>query len=287
MAKTILLSLSIILKCSLLFSQVTAPSYIKTGNDSIFYEISGSGPTMVFIHDGLVHSEVWEAQFSYFSKEYKVVRYDRRGYGKSSPATGNYSNLDDLNTLFTQLKIDRACLLGASSGGRLAIDFTLSYPQKVSSMILVGAVVGGFSYTRHFYTRGDHLPTDLKDDKQESLYYASDDPYEIYNENIDAQKKLIELVKNNPIRIYGTQIIASQKTPAYKRLNEINIPVLILCGEFDIPDVHAHAGAINAGISNSRRMIIPKAGHLIPMEQPDLFNETVANFLMQIDKKTK
>lgn len=284
MAKTILLSVSIlIIRCSLLISQVTTSGYIKTGNDSIFYEISGSGPTIVLIHDGLIHREVWDAQFIYFSKKYKVVRYDRRGYGKSSPATGNYSNLEDLNTLFTQLKIDRACLIGASSGGRLAIDFTLMYPQKASSMILVGAVVGGFSFTKHFNTRGGHLPSDLKDNQKESLYYASDDPYEIYHENKAAKNKIIELVKNNPIRIYGSQIIASQKTPAYKRLNEINIPVLILCGEFDIPDVHAHAGAINAGISNSRRIVIPKAGHLIPMEQPDLFNETVANFLKQID----
>jgi 3-oxoadipate enol-lactonase len=287
MTKTILLSVCIILKYSLVSSQVASSGYIKTGNDSIFYEISGSGPTMVLIHDGLVHSEVWNAQFSYFSKEYKVIRYDRRGYGKSSPATGNYSNLEDLNTLFTNLKIERACLLGASSGGRLAIDFALSNPQKVSSMVLVGAVVGGFSYTRHFNTRGSHLPTDLKDDQEESLYYASDDPYEIYYENIAAREKLIELVKNYPVRIYGSQIIASQNTPAYKRLDEINIPVLILSGEFDIPDVHAHAGAINAGISNSRRMIIPKAGHLIPMEQPDLFNETVENFLKQIDKMAK
>jgi pimeloyl-ACP methyl ester carboxylesterase len=284
MAKTILLSLSIIItRCCLLISQVTTSGYIKTGVDSIFYESSGSGPAMVLIHDGLVHSEVWDAQFSYFSKKYRVVRYDRRGYGKSSPATVRYSNLEDLNTLFTQLKIDRACLIGASSGGRLAIDFALIYPQKVSSMILMGAVVGGFSYTNHFNTRGGHLPTDLKDNDKESLYYTSDDPYEIYYENIAARKKIIELVKNNPTRIYGSQIITSQKTPAYKRLNEINIPVLILCGEFDIPDVHAHAGAINAGISNSRRIIIPKAGHLIPMEQPDLFNVTVANFLGQID----
>jgi len=280
MVKTILLSLSIIImRCSLLISQDTTSGYIRTGDDSIFYEFSGSGPAMVLIHDGLVHREVWDAQFSYFSKKYKVVRYDRRGYGKSSPATGKYSSLEDLNILFTQLKIDTACLIGASSGGRLAIDFALSYPQKVSSMILVGAVVGGFSYTNHFSTRGGHLPSDLKDDEKESLYYASDDPYEIYYENIAARKKIIELVKKNPVRIYGSQIIASQKTPAYKRLNEINIPVLILCGEFDIPDVHAHAGAIHAGISNSRRIIIPKAGHLIPMEQPDLFNATVENFL--------
>ena len=280
MAKIILISVSfIIIRCSLLISQVTSSGYIKTGNDSIFYDISGAGPTIVFIHDGLIHREVWDAQFSYFSKNYRVVRYDRRGFGQSSPATGYYSNLEDLNILFTQLKIDRACLIGASSGGRLAIDFALSYPLKVSSMILVGAVVGGFPYTKHFNTRGGHLPSDLKDNQKESMYYASDDPYEIYYENTAARNKIIELVKNNPVRIYGSHINATQKTPSYKRLNEINIPVLILCGEFDIPDVHAHAGAINAGILNSRRIIIPKSGHLIPMEQPDLFNETVANFL--------
>lgn len=284
MTKTILFSVSfIIIRCSLLISQVVTSDYIKTGNDSIFYEISGSGPAIVLIHDGLIHREVWDAQFAYFSTKYKVVRYDRRGYGKSSPATGKYSNLEDLNTLFTQLKIDKACLIGASSGGRLAIDFALSNPQKVSSMILVGAVVGGFSFTRHFNTRGGHLPPDLKDEQKESLYYASEDPYEIHCENKAARNKTIELVKNNPKRIYGSQIIASQKIPAYKRLNEINIPVLILCGEFDIPDVHAHAGAINAGIPDSRRVIIQKAGHLIPLEQPDLFNEAVANFLKQID----
>ncbi|MCX6223167.1 MAG: alpha/beta hydrolase, partial [Bacteroidia bacterium] len=54
---------------------------------------------------------------------------------------------------------------------------------------------------------------------------------------------------------------------------------LILVGEFDIPDVHAHSGAINAGIKGSARIIIPKSGHLIPIEQPALFNEAVNDFL--------
>jgi hypothetical protein len=57
------------------------------------------------------------------------------------------------------------------------------------------------------------------------------------------------------------------------------ISTLILVGEYDIPDVHAHSGAINAGIKGSARKIIPNSGHLIPIEQPELFNEVVLDFL--------
>ena len=86
---------------------------------------------------------------------------------------------------------------------------------------------------------------------------------------------------NNPRKIDHTHANSnrSQTTPSYLRLNEIKIPVLILTGEYDIPDVQAHAGVINAGVSNSTRIIIPKSGHLIPLEQPDLFNQTVDDFL--------
>ena len=271
----------LIIPCGILIAQVPDSDYLKIEKDSIFYETSGSGEVIILIHDGLIHREVWDAQFSFFSKNYKVVRYDRRGYGKSSPAADDYSNLEDLYSLFTQLKIDSACLIGASSGGRLAIDFALSYPKRVTSLVLVGAVVGGFSYTNHFYTRGGHLPSDINDDRQRLLYYASDDPYEIYYENTAAKKKAIELVMNNPRKIDHTHSTAktSQTTPSYLRLNEIKVPVLILTGEYDIPDVQAHAGVINAGISGSKRIIIANSGHLIPFEQPDLFNEAVDIFL--------
>ena len=186
-----------------------------------------------------------------------------------------------MNFLFAQLNIDSACVIGASSGGRLAIDFALDYQKKVSSLVLVGAVVGGFSYTNHFYTRGGYLPSDLSDTQQRLLYHASYDPYEIYYENTNAKKKAIELVMSNPRKLDHTHDNSnrSQTTPSYLRLNEIKVPVLILTGEYDIPDVQAHAGVINAGVSNSKRIIIPKSGHLIPLEQPDLFNQIVDDFL--------
>jgi pimeloyl-ACP methyl ester carboxylesterase len=100
-----------------------------------------------------------------------------------------------------------------------------------------------------------------------------------YYKNTAAKQKALRLLKEYPKKVYNRPKYEHHEIPAYRRLNEIEIPALILVGEFDIPDVHAHAGAINAGISNSRRLIIPQSGHLIPMEQPELFNEAVMNFL--------
>ena len=269
---------------SVAVAQTGASGYVDVGHSKIFYESAGKGDVLIFIHDGLVHREIWDEQFSYFSQKYRVIRYDRRGYGKSSEAKGVFSNLEDLLSLFAQLKVDKACLIAMSSGGRLAIDFTLQYPDKVSSLILVGAVVGGFPYTQHFYSRGGHLPADLKTTDERRYYYVVDDPYEIYRANKAATEKAARLVKNNPSKGHGSASDRPPGKPPYQRLDEINIPALILVGEFDIPDVHAHAGAIQAGIADAKRDIIPNAGHLIPLEQPALFNESVEKFLEGSDE---
>jgi 3-oxoadipate enol-lactonase len=74
--------------------------------------------------------------------------------------------------------------------------------------------------------------------------------------------------------------------PSHRRtaLSEIKVPALILVGEHDIPDIHAHAGALNAGIPNSKRDIVPKAGHFIPIEQPAPFNKAVSDFFAGLSR---
>jgi pimeloyl-ACP methyl ester carboxylesterase len=261
------------------FGQVYSSGYMAMGDDSIFYEAKGSGEVIILIHDGILNREVWDDQFAYFAERYKVIRYDRRGYGKSSPARGSYSHLEDLKTLYECLNIDRATLMACSSGGALAIDLALSCPKKVRRLVLVGAIVGGFTYTNHFYTRGGYVPESFENDLAEGIWYVTKDPYAIYTENTEAKTKAVSLLENNPTRIYSRSRFIRGDKPAYRRLNEIQIPALILVGEFDMPDVHAHAGAMNAGIFNSKRIIISNSGHLIPMEQPALFNKAVSDFM--------
>ena len=258
--------------------------YIDVDGGKLYYEKAGKGDNIVLLHDGMVNCYIWDEQFPLLAKKYNVIRYDRRGYGKSSDPQTRYSHIDDLNQIFTKLKIEKAIIFGMSSGGRLAIDFTLKYPEKVNGLVLVGAVVAGFGYTSHMDTRGGNFnPQTLNSDPAKiDRYFIMDDPYEIYSGNIAAKEKIMKLqpylARDNRVPTRPPDRVA------LRFLSEIKIPTLILVGEHDIPDVHAHAGAINAGIPNSKREIIPRSGHLIPVEQPELFNEAVNGFLSKLSK---
>jgi len=256
-------------------------SYINVDGGKLFYEIAGKGENIVLLHDGMVNREIWDEQFPLLAKYYRVVRYDRRGYGKSSDPQAPYSDIDDLNELFVSLNIDRAILFGMSSGGGCVIDFTLKFPGKVKSIILVGAVVGGYGYTSHMISRGGHLksPEAMADPAKAASYFVWEDPYEIYSENIAAKNKVAEILRRNIHRPFNSQYYKPPDRIAARFLSEIQVPTLVLVGEYDIPDVHSHAGVIHFGIPGARREVILNSGHLIPVEQPDEFNRAAFRFL--------
>jgi hypothetical protein len=107
------------------------------------------------------------------------------------------------------------------------------------------------------------------------------DPYTIYSENREAKQRALKWMMENPHNYDFTKnrLITDPKRPALGALDEINVPVLIVVGEYDIPDVHSHAGAIEAGIKNSERVVIKNAAHLVPLEKPQEFNTLVRDFL--------
>ncbi len=259
--------------------------YIEVDGGELFYETGGSGENIVLLHDGMVSLEIWDYQFPLLAKYYRVTRYDRRGYGKSSDPQSPYSDIDDLNKLFIKLGIEKATIFGMSSGGARAIDFTLKYPEKVNALVLVGAVVGGYGYTSHMTYRGGHLknPALMADPAKAAEYYIWDDPYEIYAENREAKQKVASIVEANLHRPFDRRYFTPPERMAARFLSEIKVPCLVLVGEHDIPDVHAHAGVISFGINGSRREVILNSGHLIPVEQPEEFNKSVFRFLRRND----
>ncbi|MCP4723939.1 MAG: alpha/beta hydrolase [bacterium] len=263
-------------------SPTVKEGYIEVEGGRIFYEEAGSGEAIVMIHDGLVHREIYDGQFLTFAENYRVVRFDRRGYGKSPAPEKEYSIIEDLNSLFVELNIEKAAVVGMSMGGGLAIDFALEYPKKVTSLVLAGAVVSGYGYSEHMMNRGGHWTSEYRQSIDAMRQYFVDlDPYQVYPENTEVKKKVKQLIDSNTHNVNNEKhrLNKGPKRPALGVLSEIKVPALILVGEFDIPDVHAHSGAIEAGIPNATRIIIRNAGHLVPMEQPEDFNKKVMEFL--------
>ena len=175
----------------------------------------------------------------------------------------------------------RAALVGSSHGGELSIDFTLAYPGIVQQLVLVGPVVSGLPYSQHFLDRGRHAFEMLdKGDVKAAIAEWSKDRYLIASGNDAARRRLLDLLTANPQDMTHRDYPLRPR-PALPRLGEIRAPTLILTGDADIPDVHAHAGAIEAGIPNARRVVLAGVGHLMYLEKPAEFARLVIQFLEQ------
>lgn len=257
-----------------------ATGFVEVPDGKLWYEVRGQGTPLVFLHDGLLPSETWDAQIPFFSRSFRTVRYDRRGHGRSEPPKGPYSDVEDLSAVFAALRIDRAVLIGCSNGSKLAVDFTLAHPEQVQGLVLVGPVVSGMPYSEHMLRRGmeNYRPMFREQSLEKMIEAWVQDPYFVASGNATAKERLRELLTRFPGSLTLTDSRPADR-PALPRLGEIRKLTLILVGASDIPDVHAHAGALAAGIDRARRVVVAGAGHLVQMEAPELFNETVLGFV--------
>ena len=118
--------------------------FIGIGNAKLYYELSGEGQPLVLIHAGVADNRQWNNEFAHFAQDYRVLRYDLRGYGKSLPVDGEFSHLGDLTALLDLLRINQPLILvGCSMGGGLALDFALAHPPRVRALVMVGSGPSG------------------------------------------------------------------------------------------------------------------------------------------------
>jgi 3-oxoadipate enol-lactonase len=172
-----------------------------------------------------------------------------------------------------------AVLIGCSSGSLLSLHCALDRPGLVSALVLVGPVVSGLDYTEHMLSRGGWWSgADTAPDAQ-LRYWSEVDPWLIAARNTEARKRVADLLAADPHNLEPKPLERSPKPAALPRLGDIAVPTLIIVGEHDIADVHAHAGALEAGIAGARRHVLTDSGHLPQLEVPDAFNRSVRDFL--------
>src|SRR6516165_10422201 len=135
--------------------------YFEVAGGRLYYEQCGNGPAVVLLHDGLLHAVVWDDLWPYLCAKYHVLRYDRRGYGRSDAAKAPFSAEADLASLMEHVGMNRATLVGSSSGSALALDFAISHPAKVEALFLIGPAVHGMRSSDYFEQRGNEANAPL------------------------------------------------------------------------------------------------------------------------------
>lgn len=243
----------------------------------------------MLIHAGFVDSRMWDGQWEAFTRHCRVLRFDMRGFGKSEPATGPVSRRQDLYLLLQELGIERAHILGCSMGGETAIDFTLEHPESVLSLIIVSGVPGGFemrgeppSQVLEMFQALEQGDLGRVSDLQIRLWV--DGPFR-HPEQVDpsVRQHAAEMnrvaVENNTWAIADSSPLNPLNPPASSRLAEINIPVLILAGSLDNPEILRAADLLANEIKSAKKIIVPDSAHVPNMEKPVDFSGIVLDFL--------
>jgi 3-oxoadipate enol-lactonase len=263
---------------------VVEAAHVPVAAGQVYCETAGDGPPVILTHDGLAHRESWDAQFPAWSADYRVARWDRRGYGRSDQPEIEYSSADDLAWVAGHVADSPAVLVGSSFGALVSIRCALDHPQLVAGLVLVGPIVTGLDFTEHFLTRGGRgFPGPDATLTEHLAYWCETDPWFIAWHSVAARQRLRELLAANPHNLRPKAALErAAGEPLLGRLGEIPVPTLVVSGEDDIPDVHAHSGALAAGIQDAERVVLSGSGHLPHVEVPDAFNTTVLGFLAEL-----
>lgn len=255
--------------------------------NGLYYEIAGTGQPLVLIHGGLVNSGLWDDQFEVFAQQYRVLRYDVRGFGKSKPPAAYYSNHGDLRDLLDFLGIEQTAVLGLSMGGSIAIDFALTYPDRVTALIPVAAGLGGYQMRDDSPLRAElHEAYDSGDKPRAvelSLQMWTDGPFRTPDQVDAAAREKIRVMTVHTFDLPDTgNWLQPLKPPAIDRLAEIHAPTLFIVGDQDAPDILAIGDLIVANVPGARRAVIASTAHHLNVEQPDEFNRIVLDFLQSL-----
>jgi 3-oxoadipate enol-lactonase len=255
---------------------VAEPAFMELEAGKLAYDTCGSGPkAIVLIHDGILHSAAFDDVQPLLCEQFRVIRYDRRGYGASPATEATYQPARDLEALLKALNIEHATLVGSSAGGGVAVDFALAHPEVVDGLVLAGPWVAGFKPSMAFMMRGLKLAALFKAGDIEG---AARDPY-ILSKNADAERqRVVAWIKANPHN-FGAGNKERFMVDAKPRLGEIKTPTLILVGEVDIENVHEQARELETAIPGAKLEIVPATGHFMYVEQPRAFADRIAAFV--------
>ena len=270
--------------------------YLQSDGAKLYYEEAGSGTPIVFVHEFSGDLWSWEKQMQYFSRRYRCIAFNARGYPPSEvPAKLSiYSHqhaVDDVAVLMKHLKIRRAHIMGCSMGSRTALDFGLTYPRMALSLTMIGIGSGGDPRNKAQFLR----------DAEKRARLHEEEGLEQVLKGLRVAANRIQLKHKNPrawddfgrrFLLHSAQGCANitRRVMAPRRslfsmenaLRAMRVPSHVVVGDED-------PGAIDSGlfmkqVSPAVRLSIAAAtGHLVNLEEPDLLHRITDDFYALIE----
>jgi pimeloyl-ACP methyl ester carboxylesterase len=254
-----------------------------SGGARLRYRDEGAGPPVVLIHGWTLDLEVWNPQAAALAGSFRVIRYDRRGFGLSEGSPGPAADGEDLARLLEHLGIGAAALVGLSQGARVALAFALRHPGRVTALVLDGppdeigdpGAAGDEDFSIAEYR------SLVREEGVEAFRRAwADHPLmRLHAADPPSRELVARMLARYPAR--DLQGPAAPPTPpaGLAALARLRMPVLVVNGELDTPIRRRAGEALARALPAAERVVMAGAGHLPNLDSPRAYNDAVQAFL--------
>jgi len=260
------------------------------GSSIYVSEIREAEKPLLLVHAGFQDRTMWDAQSFAFREKYRLITLDLPGHGETKDGPQRPEAAHVLLTVMDSLKLEKASILGLSLGSAVALEFASRHPERVEKLILAAPGIAGWEENRKLDT------TTVSYFEKLAQTLAAGDTVAATAHFLQCwyagpKRKTAQLPQE--VSDYGQEITlrnmrrhrghsAWPSFPApttIHRLNEVSMPVLILTGNLDMPEVLQVAGFLKKKLKKARLVSFRNAAHMLNLEQPDRFNKEVLQFL--------
>ena len=236
----------------------------------------GNAQLVVLLHEGVSDRRGWRQVAQRLAPQVTAVAYDRRGYGESAVSTAPFRHADDLLAVLDQGGAERAWLAGASAGGGLALDTALLTPDRVAGLVLLGTAVSGAPEpeldpdTQRFDALLDAALAagNLEEINRLETWLWLDGPSQPEGRVSGAARALALDMNEIILRNGAREDEGGSGVDAWQRLNEVQAPVTVACGELDVPFIVIRSRQLADRLPHARYRELPGMAHQPYLEQP-------------------
>ena len=255
---------------------------VGVGDATLHYEMTGTGAPIILIHGGFGDRRMWDEQFGPLSQSFRVIRYDHRGFGRSSAPSAAYSPVADLVKVMDHLNLTRANLVGNSMGGTLALDFALLHPDRTGAVVVIASAAGGYPVPEEDRNRVADVfaLAREKGTGAAAALWLQHPMVAVASQHPTAGPLLRQMIEDNQQAFLSEYWPEEPMTPpAFERLPELKANVLFLVGDSDIAAVRDGARASAGRIKGAKVETIAGTDHLPQMEDPAAVNKHLVQYI--------
>lgn len=247
----------------------------------LHYEVHGNGKPIVLVHSGGADLRDWSYLVPLLAEHFCVIAFDGRGAGRSPTPAQPPNYVEDLLSLLDHLDISRAAIVGHSMGGRIATEFAIHYPERVSELIVIAPALSGFPYSEEMQTYMLGVSAAAPDIEKMIELCIEPPSYEI-TRNRAERELMVQMLRHHFERTFTWATFDSvwPEPPAMDRLQDISARTLFIIGDHELTD-NQQVGEQFRRVPGIRFATIAGADHMVTLTHPEELSLHITPFVKE------